>query len=73
MHPNIPEPVDTSNMSVSQKISRAISRTLKDKPLVFLCAVLVPEYILSLAIRQSLMARRIVADNGKSLSLYKFI
>jgi hypothetical protein len=38
--------------------------SFRDKILLFICALLVPEYILAWAIRQYLMARMIVKENG---------
>src|SRR5579871_5669584 len=65
MHPNIPEPVDTENMSIKRKCSHRISSFFQDKVPLFICALLIPEYILAWAIRQHLMARKITRETSK--------
>jgi hypothetical protein len=64
VHPNIPEPVDTRDMGFWQKRGRQLSCFLKDRMVMFICALLVPEYVLAWAIRQLLVARRIAKENG---------
>jgi hypothetical protein len=64
MHPNIPEPVDTQDMGLWQNSVHRISRFFKNKVTMFICTLLVPEYIMAWAIRQHLMARKIVNENG---------
>ena len=64
IHPNIPEPVDTRRMNIWRKsIHKALS-FFRNKVPMFIYALLVPEYILAWAIRQHLMARKIVRENG---------
>ena len=64
IHPNIPKPVDTRDMSFWGKRANQLSRLFKGKMVMFICALLVPEYILAWAIRQLLMTRRIAKENG---------
>jgi hypothetical protein len=64
IHPNIPEPVVTSDMKFWDKCIHKISSLFGGKMLLFICALLVPEYILAWAIRQHLMARMIAKDHG---------
>ena len=64
VHPNVPEPVDTRDMGFWRKRANQLSCFFKDKIVMFICALLVPEYILAWAIRQFLMARKIAKKNG---------
>jgi hypothetical protein len=64
VHPNVPEPVDTREMSFWRKHAYQLS-CLGDKMVMFICALLVPEYILAWALRQFLLARIIANENGK--------
>jgi hypothetical protein len=64
IHPNLPEPVDTQYMDLWPKCVHRISCFFRNKLVLFICALLVPEYILAWAIRQRLMARKIVNKNG---------
>ena len=64
VHPNVPEPVDTQDMDFWPKCVHEISCFFKNKVVMFICALLVPEYVLAWAIRQRLMARKIVNNNG---------
>ena len=67
VHPNVPEPVDTQEMDLWSKCVHKTSCFFKTKVVLFICALLVPEYVLAWAIRQRLMARKIVNENGTSL------
>jgi hypothetical protein len=82
IHPNIPEPVVTEPQDKDipepvitrvrefwHKCTHKISSSFGDKILLFICALLVPEYILAWAIRQHLMARKIAKENGTSSRL----
>jgi hypothetical protein len=64
IHPNVPEPVDTRDMGFWRKRAHQLSCFFNDKMVMFICALLVPEYILAWAIRQFLMARKIAKENG---------
>ena len=64
VHPNVAEPVDTRDMEFWRKCGNQISCFFKDKLVMFICALLVPEYVLAWAIRQFLMARNIAKENG---------
>jgi hypothetical protein len=64
IHPNIPEPADTRRMSFWRKWVHKITRLFGDKATMFICALLIPEYILAWAMRQHLIARKIVKENG---------
>ena len=64
VHPNVPEPVDTQDMDFWHKCVHVTSCFFKNKVVMFICALLLPEYILAWAIRQRLVARRIVKRNG---------
>jgi hypothetical protein len=64
VHPNVPEPVDTQDMSFWHKCVHKTLCFFKNKAVMFICALLVPEYILAWAIRQRLLARKIVKDSG---------
>jgi hypothetical protein len=67
VHPNVPEPVDIRNMSFWHKRVHKTLCFFKTKVVLFIFALLVPEYILAWAIRQHLMARKIVKKNGTYL------
>ena len=64
VHPNVPEPVDTQEMDFWPKYVQNTLCFFKTKVVMFICALLVPEYVLAWAIKQRLMARKIVKDNG---------
>jgi len=64
VHPNVPEPVDTQDMDFWRKCVHKTLCFFKTKVVLFICALLVPEYVLAWAIRQRLVARRIVKENG---------
>src|SRR5277367_4932923 len=64
IHPNIPEPVDTRRMSIWRKGVHKTLNSFGKKMAMFIYALLTPEYILAWAIRQNLMARKIVKENG---------
>jgi hypothetical protein len=64
VHPNVPEPVDTQDMGFWRKCVHKTLCFFKNQVVMFICALLVPEYILAWAIRQRLMARTIVKDNS---------
>jgi hypothetical protein len=64
VHPNVPEPVDTQDMDFWPERVHEISCFSKTKVVMFICTLLVPEYVLAWAIRQRLMARKIVKTNG---------
>jgi hypothetical protein len=65
VHPNIPEPVVTSDMKFWDRLVHKISSLFVEKIPLFICALLVPEYILAWAIRQHLMARKIEKEHCK--------
>ena len=60
----MPEPVDTQDMEFWRKCVHKTLCFFKTKVVLFICALLVPEYILAWAIRQRLWVRTIVKDNG---------
>src|SRR5277367_981875 len=64
IHPNLPKPVDTRGMNILDKCVHGISCFCTNKLVLFICALLVPEYILAWAIRQRLMARKIAKENS---------
>jgi hypothetical protein len=64
VHPNVPEPVDTQEMDFWPKCVHKALCFFKTKVVMFIYALLVPEYVLAWAIRQRLVARRIVKENG---------
>jgi len=64
IHPNVPEPVDTRDMGFWRKRAHQLTCFFKDKMVMFICALLVPEYILAWAIRQFLVVRKIAKKNG---------
>ena len=63
IHPNIPYPGNKKDMGFWGPLRSSISHRLP----LFICALLVPEYILSWAIRQRLVAGKIAEDNGMSI------
>src|SRR5277367_4688215 len=69
VHPNVPEPVDTQEMDFWPKCVHKTLCFFKTKVAMFICALLVPEYILAWAIRQRLVARKMVKHNGTYLRL----
>ena len=64
VHPNVPEPVDTQEMDFWPKCVHKTLCFFKTKVAMFICALLVPEYVLTWAIKQRLMARELVKTNG---------
>jgi hypothetical protein len=65
IHPNLPRPIDTTgNTSFWRRRAHQISCFFRDKVVMFICALLVPEYILAWAIRQFIAATRIAKENG---------
>ena len=58
LHPNIPALIETCDMDLQQKCWHATCRFSR-KLLLFVIALLVPEYILAWAIRQRLVAGEI--------------
>jgi hypothetical protein len=64
IHPNISAPIDTRKMGFLDRCTYAASRFLSESAPLFLCALLIPEYILAWAIRQNLVAREIAKESG---------
>jgi hypothetical protein len=62
--PDIPEPVITRIKRFWHKCTHKISSLFRNKILPFICALLVPEYILAWAIRQYFVARWISKRHG---------
>jgi hypothetical protein len=92
IHPNIPEPLVTSDTELQEngahdipepvitrvrkfwdKCTHKILHSFGDKILLFVCVLLVPEYILAWAIRQHLMAREIAKDHGALFRLVAYV
>ncbi|KAJ7303697.1 hypothetical protein DFH08DRAFT_986103, partial [Mycena albidolilacea] len=69
VHPNIPRPVSTREMSLVQRLRHSLWEFLSNRMLLFVVALLVPEYILAWAIRQRLRAREI-AQEHKGVWIY---
>ena len=69
VHPNVPKPVDTQEMDFWPKCVHVTSCFFKTKVAMFIYALLVPELVLAWAIRQRLVARKIVKTNGTYLRL----
>ncbi|KAJ7891623.1 hypothetical protein B0H14DRAFT_2496750, partial [Mycena olivaceomarginata] len=63
VHPNIPRPVSTREMSLVQRLRHSLWEFLSNRMLLFVVALLVPEYILAWAIRQRLRAREIAQEH----------
>ncbi|KAJ7760857.1 hypothetical protein DFH07DRAFT_918482 [Mycena maculata] len=59
VHPNIPGPVNTQEMSFWKRRQHSLQNFVSNRLLLFVIALLLPEYILALAIRQWLEAQRI--------------
>lgn len=59
LHPNISAPIETTDKGRLQKCWRATRQFISRKLLLFVIALLVPEYILAWAIRQRLVAAKI--------------
>lgn len=66
VHPNIPEPIDTQHMGFLKRRWYALKNFVSERVLLFIVALLVPEYILAWAIRQRLAAGAVVKRGGKS-------
>ncbi|KAF8175519.1 hypothetical protein K438DRAFT_1847880 [Mycena galopus ATCC 62051] len=66
VHPNIPGPFNTREMSLMQRLRHALWQFLSNRLLLFVIALLVPEYILAWAIRQHLEAHRIAREHKDS-------
>ncbi|KAJ7331473.1 hypothetical protein DFH08DRAFT_1021642 [Mycena albidolilacea] len=73
VHPNIPRPVSTREMSLVQRLRHSLWEFLSNRMLLFVIALLVPEYILAWAIRQHLRAHQIAwkyKDDATLLPLF---
>ncbi|KAJ7836690.1 hypothetical protein B0H14DRAFT_1121108 [Mycena olivaceomarginata] len=66
VHPNIPRPVSTREMSLMQRLRHSLWEFLSNRMLLFVIALLVPEYILAWAIRQHLGAHQIARKHKDS-------
>ncbi|KAJ7321522.1 hypothetical protein DFH08DRAFT_753626, partial [Mycena albidolilacea] len=66
VHPNIPRPVSTREMSLVQRLRHSLWAFLSNRMLLFVIALLVPEYILAWAIRQRLRAKKIAQEHKDS-------
>jgi hypothetical protein len=71
VHPNVPEPVETKDLDRWQKAKNRSKRFIKERLLLCVVALLVPDYILAWAIRQRLVAYSIVKKNGTQLGPLK--
>ena len=70
VHPNIPCPKEReANGWIERCIWNPLLSFAEHRLPLFLCALLVPEYVLAWAIRQFLKARRIVKKNNGELNL----
>jgi hypothetical protein len=67
VHPNIPEPVDNKELGLWQRARYWLRRFIRERILLFVVALLVPDYILAWAIRQRLVAHSIVKKHGTLL------
>ncbi|KAJ7321537.1 hypothetical protein DFH08DRAFT_753632 [Mycena albidolilacea] len=66
VHPNIPRPVNTRDMWLVQRWWHYLWEFLSNRMLLFIIALLVPEYILAWAIRQRSRAQEIARDHEDS-------
>ncbi|KAJ6536478.1 hypothetical protein DFH09DRAFT_992490 [Mycena vulgaris] len=66
IHPNILRPVNTREMWLVQRWWHYLWEFLSNRMLLFIIALLVPEYILAWAIRQRLRAQEIARDHKDS-------
>jgi hypothetical protein len=66
VHPNIPEPIDAQHMGFLKRRWYTLKNFVSERILLFIVALLVPEYILAWAIRQRLAAGAVVKRGGKS-------
>jgi hypothetical protein len=64
MHTNIPYPADRRNMSMIQRCSHSIRSLFRDKMSPFLVALIIPEWMLALAIQQYIVANKIARRGG---------
>lgn len=64
LHPNIPYPVDTSQMSFSGKLGHVIGSIFR-KFVFWFCALLAPELVLGFAMAELMKARWRVKENRK--------
>ena len=68
VHPNIPYPREREAKNYFQKwIRNPLLSFAEHRLLLFVCALLVPEYVLAWAIRQYLTARKIASENEGEL------
>ena len=68
VHPNIPCPKKREGKNRFQRwIRNPLMSFVEHRLLLFVCALLVPEYMLAWAIRQYLKAREIAHENGGEL------
>ena len=68
VHPNIPCPREREAKNYFQKwIRNPLLSFAEHRLLLFVCALLVPEYVLAWAIRQYLTARKIASENEGEL------
>ena len=71
IHPNVPCPKKReANGWIERCIKNPIMSFAKCRLLLFVCALLVPEYVLAWAIRQFLSARRISKENKSKYKIF---
>lgn len=66
IHTNVPGPTDRQNFTRWQRLKCSVRDFILDRMPLFLCSLLIPEYILAWAIRQRLSAERMAKKNSKS-------
>lgn len=72
IHPNIPEPIDDKGPGFWTRTKHWFRTFLRERMLLFMVALLVPDYILSWAIRQRLVAYNVAKKYGKPSRISTF-
>ena len=63
-HPNIPQPVNTRGLGGSKVLRIHGRRFIKDRLVPFIVAIIVPEWVLGVSLRQWFKARSLAKEHG---------
>ena len=64
LHPNIPQPLNTTGLGRWKKLRIHIRRFIRGSLIPFIVAILAPEWVLGVSLRQFLMARSLAKQHG---------
>ncbi|CAG7853038.1 SubName: Full=Uncharacterized protein {ECO:0000313/EMBL:CCA75392.1} [Serendipita indica DSM 11827] len=73
LHPNVPEPINTSSLGRCKKAKTHFLRVMSSRLAPFLVAFLAPEWVLAFSLRQLFSARYLAKQHGLALNQAFFI